>query len=112
MSTPSCCQTPPMASQSWQQSKLTALGKPAILIPFPHAAGRHQEFNAMKLREMGAAMVMLEDDLGGEALAGAIREVYLNADLRAEMKSASKGLGRPDACTKIVDVAMSLMRNG
>ncbi|MDA8082375.1 MAG: undecaprenyldiphospho-muramoylpentapeptide beta-N-acetylglucosaminyltransferase [Nitrospiraceae bacterium] len=93
-------------------AELTALGKPAILIPFPHAAGRHQEFNAMKLREMGAAMVMLEDDLGGEALAGAIREVYLNADLRAEMKSASKGLGRPDACTKIVDVAMSLMRNG
>ena len=92
-------------------AELTALGKPAILVPYPYAAGRHQEFNALKLREMGAAMVMLENDLKGETLAGAIREIYQNRALQAEMKSASQGLGRPDACTKIVDIAMSLMKN-
>ena len=92
-------------------AELTALGKPAVLIPYPHAAGRHQEFNAMKLREMGAAMVMLESDLKGEMLAQSIREIYQNDSMRTEMKSASKGLGRPDACSRIVDIAMSLVRN-
>lgn len=92
-------------------AELTAIGKPAILIPYPYAAGRHQEFNALKLREMGAAVVMPENDLKGETLAGAIRDIYQSSALQAEMKSASKGLGRPDACSKIVDIAMSLVRN-
>lgn len=91
-------------------AELTALGKPAILIPYPHAAGRHQEFNAMKLGEMGAAMVVLEQDLKGGELAAAIRKIYMDEGLRAEMKSSSRGLGRPDACSRIVDIAMSLMR--
>ncbi|MBI5102878.1 MAG: undecaprenyldiphospho-muramoylpentapeptide beta-N-acetylglucosaminyltransferase [Nitrospirae bacterium] len=91
-------------------AEITALGKPAVLVPYPHAAGRHQEFNAMKLRDMGAAMVVPESDLSGETLAQNIRELYGNETLRDEMKSASKGLGRTDACAKIVDIAMSLMR--
>lgn len=91
-------------------AEITALGKPAILVPYPHAAGRHQEFNAMKLSEMGAAMVMLEQDLSGETLAAGIRELYKSGPLRDEMKSASKGLGRTDACSKVVDIAMSLLR--
>jgi len=32
-------------------AELTAVGKPAILIPYPHAAGNHQEFNALKDRK-------------------------------------------------------------
>jgi len=91
-------------------AELTALGKPAVLIPYPHAAGRHQEFNAMKLREMGAAMVVLEQDLNGETLAAAVRELYQNEGLRAEMRTSSSGLGRPDACSRIVDIAVSLVK--
>ena len=92
-------------------AELTALGKPAILIPYPYAAGRHQEFNAMKLRDIGAAMVMLENNLSGERLAAAVRDIFGNETLRNEMKSASKGLGRADACSKIVDIAVSLVKN-
>jgi UDP-N-acetylglucosamine--N-acetylmuramyl-(pentapeptide) pyrophosphoryl-undecaprenol N-acetylglucosamine transferase len=91
-------------------AEITALGKPAVLIPYPHAAGRHQEFNAMKLREMGAAHVLLESEMKGETIAKLIREMYKNDSARAEMKRASMGLGRPDACGRIVDIAMSLAR--
>jgi UDP-N-acetylglucosamine--N-acetylmuramyl-(pentapeptide) pyrophosphoryl-undecaprenol N-acetylglucosamine transferase len=91
-------------------AEITALGKPAILIPYPYAAGRHQELNALKLREMGAAYVMFDSAMKGETLAGSIRELYENERIRADMKKASTGLGRPDACGRIVDIAISLIK--
>lgn len=93
-------------------AEITALGMPAVLIPFPYAAGRHQEFNAMKLREMGAAYMLQESEMRGETLAKCISELYENATLRSDMSKASKGLGRPDACSRIVDIAMSLTKDG
>ena len=93
-------------------AELTALGKPAILIPYPFAAGRHQEFNAMKLREMGAAYMVPDNEMKGETLAKAIRELYENEAARSEMAKASRGLGRPDACGRIVDIALSLAKEG
>jgi len=92
-------------------AEITALGKPAILVPYPHAAGRHQEFNAVKLREMGAAFMVLDDEMRGETLANNIRELYENEALRSEMRRSSQGLGRPDACGRIVDIAMSIVRS-
>jgi UDP-N-acetylglucosamine--N-acetylmuramyl-(pentapeptide) pyrophosphoryl-undecaprenol N-acetylglucosamine transferase len=92
-------------------AELTGLGKPAILIPYPHAAGRHQEFNALKLKEMGAAQVLFEQDMNGQALAEIIREMAGNPEGLKEMQRASRGLGRPDAGTKIVDLAMGLLNN-
>lgn len=91
-------------------AEITALGKPAILIPFPYAAGRHQEFNALKLREMGAAHMILEDEMKGETLASHIRGLYEHESARAEMQRASRSLGRPDACGRIVDIAVSLAK--
>lgn len=92
-------------------AELTALGKPAILVPYPFAAGRHQEFNAIKLREMGAAFMISDNELKGETIAGHILDMYNNDSLRADMQRASRGLGTPDACTKIVDVAVSLVKS-
>ncbi len=92
-------------------AEITALGKPSILIPYPYAAGRHQEFNALKLREMGAAYVILDNMMKGETIARSIRELYENESMRAEMKRASMGLGRPDACGRIVDIATSLIKS-
>ena len=92
-------------------AELTALGKPAILVPYPHAAGRHQEFNAMKLREMGAAHVMLDHEMSGELMAQQIRAMREDGRGLKEMQKASRGLGTPDACGRIVDIAMSLVKN-
>lgn len=92
-------------------AELTALGKPAVLIPYPHAAGRHQEFNAMKLRQMGAAYMVLDHEMKGETLARYIRELYENSRLRSEMQKASRSLGRPEAGSRIVDITVSLVKN-
>ncbi|MEW6585186.1 MAG: undecaprenyldiphospho-muramoylpentapeptide beta-N-acetylglucosaminyltransferase [Nitrospirota bacterium] len=91
-------------------AELTALGKSAILVPYPFAAGNHQELNARRLVEMGAAGMILDRELDGEALAQAIRDFYEKETLRAEMEKNSKTVGRPDACEKIVDIALSLVK--
>jgi UDP-N-acetylglucosamine--N-acetylmuramyl-(pentapeptide) pyrophosphoryl-undecaprenol N-acetylglucosamine transferase len=92
-------------------AELTALGKAAILIPYPYAAGRHQELNARKLLEMGAAKMILNSELKGESLAQNIRELYVNEKMRAEMQRNSLAIGRPEACARVVDIAMSLVKN-
>jgi len=91
-------------------AELTALGKPAILIPYPFAAGNHQEMNARKLQEIGAAKMILDRELRGETIAGIIKELFINETVREEMKKNSRSVGRPEACTKVVDIAMSLMK--
>jgi UDP-N-acetylglucosamine--N-acetylmuramyl-(pentapeptide) pyrophosphoryl-undecaprenol N-acetylglucosamine transferase len=92
-------------------AELTALGKPALLIPYPYAAGQHQELNARKLLEMGAAKMILNRELKGEALAERIRELFKNETMRREMQRISRSVGRPDACAKVVDIALSYIKN-
>jgi len=91
-------------------AELTAIGKPAILVPYPYAAGRHQEFNASKLLEMKAARMIPDHEMRGEILAENIRELYSNKALRLEMEKYSRAVGRPDAAQRIIAIAMSLVR--
>lgn len=92
-------------------AELTALGKPALLVPYPYAAGQHQELNARKLLEMGAAKMILNRELKGEPLAESIRELFKNETMRREMQRISRSVGRPDACVKVVDIALSYIKN-
>src|SRR5437660_12491256 len=75
-------------------AEITACGKPAILIPFPHAIHGHQERNARILEQAGAATVILDAGLTGEALAAAITALLANPGRLGEMGRCSKGLGR------------------
>lgn len=91
-------------------AELTSLGKPAIIIPYPYAAG-HQEFNARKLVEAGAARMLREKEITAEILAGNIKELCASKEARAEMARQSSALGRPDAARKVVDIALSLAKS-
>jgi hypothetical protein len=37
--------------------------------------------------------------------------MYTNETMRAEMQRNSRSVGRPEACSKVVDIAMSLVKN-
>ncbi|HEX8949654.1 MAG TPA: undecaprenyldiphospho-muramoylpentapeptide beta-N-acetylglucosaminyltransferase [Dissulfurispiraceae bacterium] len=91
-------------------AEITAIGKPAILVPYPYAASNHQEHNARKLEDMGAARMILDRDLSGERLAGAIRELYLDGRARNEMQRVAAVFGKNDAAERVVDLAMSLVK--
>lgn len=92
-------------------AEITSLGKPAILIPYPYAAGNHQELNARKLQGIGAARMIIDKELNGEKLANEIKDLYFNESLRNEMKKSCNSVGRTDASEKVVDIAISIIKN-
>jgi UDP-N-acetylglucosamine--N-acetylmuramyl-(pentapeptide) pyrophosphoryl-undecaprenol N-acetylglucosamine transferase len=82
-------------------SELTSLGKPAVLIPYPHAAGDHQFYNAQELAKGGAAVVMREEEVKKGSLASIVLELLGDRDRVRSMAERSKAMGRPEAAQEI-----------
>ncbi len=90
-------------------AELTAAGRPAVLIPFAAATHDHQTFNARKLEQAGAAVMILERDLTGGRLASTLIDLLGDDGRLARMAEASRGLGRPDAAERIGDLCARLV---
>ena len=91
-------------------AEITAMGKAALLIPFPHAAGDHQVLNARALVKQGAAEMLEQKDCTGESLAMHIRDLYGDPNRLKTMETASKAMGNPDAAKVIVDRCLEIAR--
>jgi UDP-N-acetylglucosamine--N-acetylmuramyl-(pentapeptide) pyrophosphoryl-undecaprenol N-acetylglucosamine transferase len=90
-------------------AELTALGKPAVLAPLPTAKGGHQEENARRLVQAGAAVLLSQD----APEAPAQLETWLSAWAQApetleEMSRASRALGRPGAAKELARLVLEL----
>ena len=93
-------------------AELTAAGKAAVLIPLPTAADDHQRRNAEVLVRAGAAEMIEQKDLTGEAIAERIAALVADGDRRARMATAARAFARPDAAGVIVDRALELAARG
>ena len=78
-------------------AELTALGIPAILIPYPYAAGDHQYHNALSLVKEQAAVLIPESDLTPERMFEELRNLMGDGAGRQAMGQAARRLGRPQA---------------
>ncbi|MDD3115298.1 MAG: undecaprenyldiphospho-muramoylpentapeptide beta-N-acetylglucosaminyltransferase [Anaerovibrio sp.] len=92
-------------------AELTAKGIPAILVPYPYAAENHQEFNARAVARAGAARVILNKDLTGQALIENIDSMLSDESILAAMSEASRALGRPQAAETIAELIIELARS-
>jgi UDP-N-acetylglucosamine--N-acetylmuramyl-(pentapeptide) pyrophosphoryl-undecaprenol N-acetylglucosamine transferase len=81
--------------------ELAAVGRPAILVPYPHAASRHQHSNAAWMDEAGAAVVVEDGELTPERLASLAAELLADPARLSRMAAASRSLARPDAAERI-----------
>jgi UDP-N-acetylglucosamine--N-acetylmuramyl-(pentapeptide) pyrophosphoryl-undecaprenol N-acetylglucosamine transferase len=93
-------------------SELTVSRRASILIPYPHAIGDHQTFNAKALVEAGAARMILDSDLTGKLLADTILHLYRNRDEISAMEKRVGDLARPNAADLIVDWCYNLVSCG
>ncbi|WP_415393866.1 undecaprenyldiphospho-muramoylpentapeptide beta-N-acetylglucosaminyltransferase [Paracoccus sp. SJTW-4] len=87
---------------------LTVIGRPAILIPYPSAAGDHQSANARALAESGAAVLLPESVLDTESLARDLRAILTDGQRARTMAQAALSLGRPDAAARLHDLVTEL----
>ncbi|MDR3089098.1 MAG: undecaprenyldiphospho-muramoylpentapeptide beta-N-acetylglucosaminyltransferase [Desulfobulbaceae bacterium] len=87
-------------------AELSALGLPAILVPFPFAADNHQERNANHYAQGGGAWVFKQDELTGPILARHILTLSGDAARLWAMARSMRGLARPDAAQAMVDVCL------
>ena len=84
-------------------AELAAIGRPAILVPFPFAADDHQAKNAESFERAGAAVCLRESALDAGRLATEARALLEDPERRRSMASAMRERGRPDAAATIVD---------
>ncbi len=93
-------------------AELTACGRPAIFIPFPHAVDDHQRRNAEALLKKDAAFMLLERELSGERLAKMISQLVDDPETLRETGRRAFGLARLDAAKIIVDEMLKAQKEG
>lgn len=82
-------------------SEMTALGKPAILIPSPYVAGNHQLRNAEAVEASGGAAVIREDALNAKRLSETVETILGNSEKLTEMSKGSRSIGITDATERL-----------
>jgi UDP-N-acetylglucosamine--N-acetylmuramyl-(pentapeptide) pyrophosphoryl-undecaprenol N-acetylglucosamine transferase len=93
-------------------AELTVIGRPAILVPLPHALDNDQLQNASRLAESGAAWCIEQTDLSPQRLAHDIGTLLVGGEALATAADAAKKLGRPDAVGRLADLTEEMMRSG
>jgi len=90
--------------------EVTAAGRPAILVPYPHATADHQSANAAWMVDAGAAELIEDETLSAALLTERVGELLGDGERLAAMARASASLARPDAARRIADEVLAAAR--
>lgn len=89
-------------------SELCVAGRPAILVPLPHATDNHQYYNAQAVEDIGGGVVMPQEGFTPEALAARL-ETYVS--LPGSLEDAAQKirlLSRADAADALADLVLDV----
>jgi UDP-N-acetylglucosamine--N-acetylmuramyl-(pentapeptide) pyrophosphoryl-undecaprenol N-acetylglucosamine transferase len=90
--------------------EVAAHGRPAILVPYPHAAADHQSTNARWMAEAGAAVTIPDGELDAARLARETAALLADPQRLRAMAAASARLGRPDAAQEVAEELLEAAR--
>jgi UDP-N-acetylglucosamine--N-acetylmuramyl-(pentapeptide) pyrophosphoryl-undecaprenol N-acetylglucosamine transferase len=103
---PSACAAADLAvcrSGAMTLSELQAAALPAILVPYPYAAGDHQKHNALTFSAKGGSLMIENKELNGDRLYQEITGLLDRRDRLIEMRQALRELPIQDAATIIAE---------
>lgn len=86
-------------------SEISAIGRGALLVPFPHALDHDQAANAAALASVGGCQVVAQRDLSPERLAEIILAAMNEPERLEIMARAAKSVGKPNAAQLLADLA-------
>lgn len=92
-------------------SEAAVAGRPALLVPYPHAADDHQRHNAEAVAAAGAGWAMPEPGFTPAALAARLTEFAAEPQRLAAAAAAARDFGRPDAAAALADLVERHMPN-
>ncbi len=84
--------------------ELAAVGRPALLVPYPYAANDHQRLNAEAMVKAGGAWTLPDQYCDGQRIAASVEAALEKPELLRQMGERAWGLARPDAADRIVDL--------
>lgn len=89
--------------------EIAAVGRPAILVPYPHATADHQTKNARWMAEAGGAVVLGDEECTGPRLRELVGALLADRDRLGMMADAAATLGRPEAADRVAEAALDLV---
>jgi UDP-N-acetylglucosamine--N-acetylmuramyl-(pentapeptide) pyrophosphoryl-undecaprenol N-acetylglucosamine transferase len=90
-------------------AELAAIGRPAILVPLPHALDQDQSANAGVLERAGSAVRLEQTEFTPERLAGEIHALASAPQKLVAMAAAARSQGAVDAAERVADLVVEVM---
>lgn len=91
-------------------TEISIVGKPAIFIPLPSMSANRQEDNALVLKKIGAAKMILNKDVNGNNLSEQIDEIINDANEMTEMGKMANTIAPSNVEDKIYDEIVKLVK--
>ena len=90
-------------------AELAIMGRPAILIPLPHAIDDHQTANAHSLADCGGAILMRQAEMSAGSFVKALHAYIEYPERLSAMATACKAAATPDAAIRVTDCCEGLL---
>jgi UDP-N-acetylglucosamine--N-acetylmuramyl-(pentapeptide) pyrophosphoryl-undecaprenol N-acetylglucosamine transferase len=90
--------------------EIASAGRPAVLVPYPHATAGHQTANAAWMVEAGAAVVIEDGEMSPARLAAEVGALLGDEARLVAMSAASVSLAKPNAAFRIAEEILEAVR--
>jgi UDP-N-acetylglucosamine--N-acetylmuramyl-(pentapeptide) pyrophosphoryl-undecaprenol N-acetylglucosamine transferase len=91
-------------------AELAAVGRPAVLVPYPHATDDHQSANARAFADSGGGWVIAQPAFAAPMLATLLVERFGNPAGLARAAAQARSFGRTDAAERLAEIVLALVR--
>jgi UDP-N-acetylglucosamine--N-acetylmuramyl-(pentapeptide) pyrophosphoryl-undecaprenol N-acetylglucosamine transferase len=92
-------------------AELTTIGRPALLVPLPHALDNDQLENATRLEQAGGGWCVKQSELTDERLARLLQDLLSSPERLAKAAEKSHAMATPDAVKRLADMVEALVKS-
>lgn len=93
-------------------AELAVVGRPAILVPLPHALDQDQSANAAVLEKAGGAIRLPQAQFTPDRLAAELAALATASGRLAGMANCARAAGVPDAAERLAELVLATVRAG
>ena len=92
-------------------AELAVCGRPAIMVPLPHALDNDQLFNARRLEDVNGGWILMQNEIREEQFLSTFKALTLSPSDLQNAANAAKSMGQPQARAKLADMVLSFVHS-